>query len=55
VFDHFDDHGAVRCAVADILIKMPSASAEQVKAARKLLEQAVEALHSEEITEGQKR
>jgi hypothetical protein len=57
VFEHLDDLGAIRCAVADILVLASSGQcqADRVKAVRKLLEQAVEALHCEEIVERQER
>lgn len=57
MFEHFDDIGAIRCAVADILIITSSGQCppEQVKAVRKLLERAVEALHNETIVETEKR
>jgi hypothetical protein len=57
VFEHLDDQGAIRCAVADILILTSSGQCqpERVKAIRKLLEQAVETLHVEEIVERQER
>lgn len=47
MFEQFDDLGAVRCAVADILIAISGGkcSEEQVQRMRALLEKAVEVVH----------
>lgn len=53
MFDQFDDYGAIRCAVADILIAISDGkcSDERTKEIRTLLEKAVDVVHrnSEEI------
>lgn len=44
MFEHYDDHGAIRCAVADILIAISDGkcSEERTKEIRGLLEKAVD-------------
>lgn len=53
MFDQFDDHGAIRCAVADILIAMSDGkcSDKRTREIRTLLEKAVDVVNrnSEEI------
>jgi hypothetical protein len=47
VFYQFDDHGAIRCAVADILIAISygKCSDERTKEIRTILEKAVDVVH----------
>lgn len=47
MFDHFDDQGAIRCAVADILIAVSSKNCPEdvKKEIRSLLEKAVDVAH----------
>lgn len=53
MFDHFDDQGAIRCAVADILIAVSNKSCPEdvKKEIRALLERAVDAAHKNSIEE----
>jgi hypothetical protein len=53
VFDHFDDQGAIRCAVADILIIVSKKNCpdEIKKEIRALLEKAVDVAHKNSIEE----
>lgn len=47
MFYQFDDHGAIRCAVADILIAISygKCSDERTKEIRTILEKAVDVVH----------
>jgi hypothetical protein len=53
VFDHFDDQGAIRCAVADILIIVSKKNCpdEIKKEIRALLEKAVDVAHRNQVEE----
>lgn len=53
MFEQFDDLGAVRCAVADILIAISGGqcSEDSVKEVRALLEKAVGVIHKEKVEE----
>lgn len=55
MFDLFDDQGAIRCAVADILIAVSNKNCPEdvKKEIRILLEKAVDAAHKNSVKEMQ--
>lgn len=53
MFDQFDDQGAIRCAVADLLIIVSKKNCpdEVKKEIRALLEKAVDVAHKNQVEE----
>lgn len=53
MFEQFDDLGAVRCAVADILIAISGGQCSEgsIKEVRELLEKAVDVVHRSQAKE----